>query len=70
MQWLEWENGVDAIKNLSKLEKKMMLLPPETLNGIRITGLQSMNVTIFNYYYDYCFSAFFRGFSEVPVHST
>lgn len=46
-QWLEeeflgyldeWERSVNEIKSLSPLQKKMMLLPHETLTGLRITG--------------------------------
>ena len=37
----EWEKSVNEMsetRELSSLEKKMMLLPTETLTGLKITG--------------------------------
>ena len=47
MQWLkevflgylkEWEASVRAREDLEPVEQKLLMLSPETLQGIRITG--------------------------------
>ncbi len=46
----EWEQYVDALPDadVSCSEKKRMLLPEETLYGLRMTGSSAMMIQVYN----------------------